>query len=176
MDRQSDSGYPGWVAGQEISSEEEYRRATNWLADKLLAECAPEHLAVIAAQHMIYVDSLKSSNEALLGANEELKRLVEAAGHEVRLEQARRLAVRDAAVSAAITATNALKKHARSKGGKARHEDTENCKGPALLDWTTNKSKYSSRAAFCRQNCKKYSVEAETLSRWIAAYERGQNV
>lgn len=51
---------PGkWSPGVRALSAEEYERFTNQLAQELLATCSLEHLAVIAAQHMIYADELK---------------------------------------------------------------------------------------------------------------------
>lgn len=48
-----------WSPGVRVISEEEYDRFTNKLALELLATCSPEHLAVIAAQQMMYADELK---------------------------------------------------------------------------------------------------------------------
>lgn len=48
-----------WSPGVRVNSAEEYERFTDQLARELLATCTPEHLAVIAAQHMMYADELK---------------------------------------------------------------------------------------------------------------------
>ncbi|MBD9672994.1 hypothetical protein IB275_20610 [Pseudomonas sp. PDM21] len=48
-----------WSPGVRVTSAEEYDRFTDQLAGELLATCTPEHLAVIAAQHMMYADELK---------------------------------------------------------------------------------------------------------------------
>lgn len=48
-----------WSPGVRALSTEEYDRFTDQLARELLATCPPEHIAVIAAQHMLYADELK---------------------------------------------------------------------------------------------------------------------
>ncbi len=48
-----------WAPGAEVLSAEEYDRFTEQLARELLATYTPEHIAVIAAQHMMYADELK---------------------------------------------------------------------------------------------------------------------
>lgn len=48
-----------WSPGVRTLSADEYDRFTDQIARKLMATCTPEHLAVIAAQHMIYSDELK---------------------------------------------------------------------------------------------------------------------
>lgn len=64
-----------WSSGLKVISAEEYDRFTDQLARELMATCTPEHIAVIAAQHMIYVDELKC---ALEGKKSELSETVEA--------------------------------------------------------------------------------------------------
>ncbi len=78
MDGQNDNCYAGWEAGQDIASEEEYQQATSWLANKLLNEHTPGHLAVIAAQHMIYVDALLATKDELTRAHDAARQLIEA--------------------------------------------------------------------------------------------------
>lgn len=59
-----------WSPGVRVQSAGEYDRYTDQLARELLATCTPEHMAVIAAQHMIYADELKcvlEENKADLG-------------------------------------------------------------------------------------------------------------
>lgn len=48
-----------WSPGVRVQSAEEYDRFTDQLAGELLTTCSPEHLAVIAAQHMMYANELK---------------------------------------------------------------------------------------------------------------------
>ncbi|XOC01560.1 hypothetical protein ACMC9K_20655 [Pseudomonadota bacterium DY0742] len=48
-----------WSPGVRALSAEEYDRFTDQLARELLATCTSEHIAVIAAQHMIYADELQ---------------------------------------------------------------------------------------------------------------------
>ncbi len=51
---------PGkWSPGVRVISENEYKRFTEQLARELLTTYSPEHLAVIAAQHMMYSNELK---------------------------------------------------------------------------------------------------------------------
>lgn len=179
MGGQNNIGYPGWEAGQEISTEEEYEQATEWLANKLLAECTPEHLAVIAAQHMIFVDTLKATQESLTITNDSLKRSCDTAYQltqaQLGISEELRKERTSFAISMAQLAVTAYKKHSRmprSEGGKARHRETSALKVEALSNWEETGAKYSSRAAFARQNCRRYSVTKETLQRWIAGYEK----
>lgn len=181
MDGQDDASYSGWEAGQEITSEEEYQRATHWLANQLLKECTPEHLAVIAAQHMIYVDSLKASNDSLIAANESLSR---SQGVALQLAQVKSEVMEELRKDLVPFGTYVAKlvvagyqKHLkipRSEGGKARHRETNASKAEALKDWEANQANYSSRSAFARTNCRKYNVTDETLKRWIADYEKAK--
>lgn len=181
MDGHGDASYSGWEAGQEITSEEEYQRATHWLANQLLKECTPEHLAVIAAQHMIYVDSLKASNGSLNAENESLNRSQHVA---LQLAQVKREIMEELRKDIVPFGTYVAKlvvagyqKHSkipRSEGGKARHRETNASKVEALKDWETNQANYSSRSAFARANRLKYSVTEETLKRWIADYEKAK--
>lgn len=53
-----------WEPGVEINSEAEYMAMTQHLAKDLLSDNTPEQLAIIAAQHIIYTDMLKRSQEA----------------------------------------------------------------------------------------------------------------
>ena len=51
---------PGnWSPGVRVISENEYKRFTEQLARELLTTYSPEHLAVIAAQHVMYSNELK---------------------------------------------------------------------------------------------------------------------
>lgn len=52
-----------WGPGMEISSEAQYHEVTERLARELLQEHTPEQLALITAQHLIYVDALKISSD-----------------------------------------------------------------------------------------------------------------
>ena len=178
MDGQGDTGYSGWEAGQEFVSEEEYQRATQWLANKLLRECSREELAVIAAQHMIYADTLKDSNDLMKDHTESLNRSYEVACRLAQMERGIAEGLQDsvASISASvakqvIAAYQKREKNLRSKGGKARHKDSTASKAPALNDWEMNGANYSSRAAFARQNFRKYSVVESTLKKWISEYE-----
>lgn len=54
-----------WEPGMELSTEDEYHTATAWLAKQLLRDNTPEQLAIIAAQHVIYVDAIKAGPKKL---------------------------------------------------------------------------------------------------------------
>lgn len=55
---------PSWQPGMGIESEAHYHEVTENLARELIGECSTEELAVIAAQHMIYVDALTMTSES----------------------------------------------------------------------------------------------------------------
>lgn len=57
-----------WEPGVDVDSEENYDRFTEQLAQELLTDYAPEHIAVIAAQHIMYVDLLSRYIEELARA------------------------------------------------------------------------------------------------------------
>lgn len=48
-----------WSPGVRVQSADEYEQFTDRLARELQATCTPEHIAVIAAQHMMYANELK---------------------------------------------------------------------------------------------------------------------
>lgn len=52
-----------WTPGTRALSFDEFDQFTDQLALELLATCTPAHLAVVAAQHMIYADELKCELE-----------------------------------------------------------------------------------------------------------------
>ncbi|MGP3792521.1 hypothetical protein [Pseudomonas sp. B392_1p] len=72
MDKQAKQS--AWEPGMEVSSEAQYHEVTERLARELLQAYTPEQLAVITAQHLIYVDGLKSGSgkakESIQRANE----------------------------------------------------------------------------------------------------------
>lgn len=59
------TGPSEWSPGIRVTSAEEYDQFTDQLAKELLATYTPEHLAVIAAQHMMYADELKCVLEGM---------------------------------------------------------------------------------------------------------------
>jgi hypothetical protein len=181
MDGQGDTGYSGWEAGQEFVSEEEYQRATQWLANKLLRECSREELAVIAAQHVIYADTLKASSDSMKVHIDSLRRDYDVAVQLAQLKGEIAEGLQDSVVSISVSVAKQViaayqkrEKNLRSKGGKARHKDSTASKAPALNDWEMNGANYSSRAAFARQNFRKYSVVESTLYRWVREYEEAK--
>lgn len=170
-----------WSPGVRVITEEEYDRFTNKLALELLATCSPEHLAVIAAQHMIYVDELKAAQGEIIEISNSLKRSGDAAFQLAQLqgqiaEQLRKERVPFGVLVAqhVAAAFQHRSKIPRSEGGKARHKESTAIKPTALKDWDDNRTKYSSRTAFARMNCRKYSITQETLLRWIADYEKAK--
>ncbi len=52
-----------WEPGMEINSEAQYHEVTQRLARELLQTHTPEQLALIVAQHLIYVDVLESGSD-----------------------------------------------------------------------------------------------------------------
>lgn len=161
-----------WVPGVEIESEEDYEQYTALLAKELLEECTPEHIAVVAAQHIMYADLLERSlaeNRRLLSAK--------AAMGDARLElaEAKFEQLTKNFVPIMKAAIDAHSKHEKSKAGKARHKATDSGKEMALNDWELHGAEYSSRASFARQNHRKYNASsATTVERWIRAHEAGK--
>ena len=67
-----------------MASEEEAQAACAKLAGELLSAYTPEQLALIAAQHMIYVNALQQTSEAISKLNETRKELTEAQGESLQ--------------------------------------------------------------------------------------------
>ena len=67
-----------------MASEEEAQAACAKLAGELLSAYTPEQLALIAAQHMIYVNALQQTSEAISKFNETQKELTNAQGESLQ--------------------------------------------------------------------------------------------
>ncbi|MDX2355000.1 MAG: hypothetical protein ACKVLM_04750 [Pseudomonadales bacterium] len=102
-----------WSPGVRVKSAEEYDRYADHLARELLATCTPEHMAVIAAQHMIYSDELK----CLLEEDKADLDKVFKSFFEITVQTS---------TMTAMTAVEAYRKHSaekRAAGVRARKED-----------------------------------------------------
>lgn len=89
-----------WWQDVEITSEKEYHQATDRLAAELLRDNTPEQLAVIAAQHLIYVGALETrclAAEELVRAKDEIAHLQDKQLLETTEESQRKLSVKETA-------------------------------------------------------------------------------
>lgn len=162
MDGQNDIGYLGWEAGHDITTEEEYQQATEWLANKLLGECTPEHLAVIAAQHMICLDAVKDNLAAVESCNTSLLSLLELA----ELESASKLSAKEA-TAVTLFVFKKYKKHRAQQAALASHKIDRSNKERALADWAEAEQSYGARRRFARMHHSKYRVTEEVCYRWL---------
>ena len=60
----SDLAKQAWQPGLRIISEPQYLEVTTELARTLLRQYTPEQVALIAAQHLVYVDALNQVEQA----------------------------------------------------------------------------------------------------------------
>lgn len=159
-----------WEPGADIASEEEYQTATTWLATKLLRDCTPEQLAVVAAQHMIYADTLKQSNEAATQCNQVLNELDRAKSDKViRLELERGYLI-NSSVKIVQTAMTEYGSHLGKKASDASKEEGKKQKVKALAEWDAVGDTFSGKTKFARIRCKHYQVTERTLCGWIAEH------
>lgn len=156
-----------WEPGVDVDSEQKYNKFTEQLAQELLSDCTPEHIAVIAAQHMIYADLLSRSLD-------ESRKLIHAKGalDTVKIQQAEArfdvLTQKWAQLTTSVLI--AYRKKAWGAGAKARHAPTNQRKVEALAEWESNGANVSSMAAFARCRHKDFGVTERTLYGWIRAH------
>lgn len=160
-----------WEPGVDVDSEEKYNKFTEQLAQELLSDCAPEHIAVIAAQHMMYADCLSQSLD-------ELRKLRHVSGElgTLKLEQAEArydALTRKWAQYTAI-ALAAYRKKIGGAGAKARHAETNQQKTIALAEWDANGANFSSMTAFARIRHKAFGVTERTLYNWVKDHRKAR--
>lgn len=105
-------------------TEAEYHESTERLANELLAEYTPQQIAIIAAQHIIYVDFLKASADATEAASVAKDQLFQVQEQRLLLsieECAKRLTV-EVAAKYAYSATRAFFSH-KAKGSVSARRD-----------------------------------------------------
>lgn len=171
-----------WEPGMEISSEAQYHDVTERLAKELLQTHTPEQLAVIAAQHLIYVDALKQSEAQTprLGLRRAKDRIISMTEEDLQraLEKVAAGITADLTEQTTKIVSSALKsyrKHAWGKGGKAKHAETEAQKHKLLAEWDAKGKNYSSQAAFMRLVGKREGVKERTLGDWIRKHKKTKN-
>lgn len=151
-----------WSPGVRAVSAEEYDRFTDQLARELLATCSPEHIAVIAAQNMIYADELKCVIEE---NKTDSAKVVEFAT--------------DLATKAAMTALGARRKHLAEKRANAVRDGKKDvmalARSIAMENWredTHQKTKIGKMAEIVygilkkSEHCKSVS-SPDAVKRWI---------
>lgn len=144
-------------------SEAECHALTDQIAKELLRDCTLEQLAVVAAQHMIYVDTLKATNSALIEAKNAADDRAKATNEALQLKDEQlRLEVLKSEILANNTARfakmvlGAKNKKTALSGADARHKESREAMNKAIIDWNANGHTYSSKKSFARLNYKKY--------------------
>lgn len=158
-----------WEPGVDVDSEEEYNKFAEQLAQELLSDCVPEHIAMIAAQHMMYADILSQSLAELRKLRHESSALDTL---KIELSEAR---YDDLARKQAQHVEMALSTYRKKTWGpvaKARHAETNRQKTIALTEWDANGANISSMAAFARSRHKDFGVTERTLYGWIRDHRK----
>ena len=154
----------------EITSTEHYNALVDGLAQRLLRDSSPDQLAVIAAQHLIYADTLSESlvsiKENMRAANELIARQREIIDL-LTIESRSKLTVGQTARMARIILDAKDKQRAR-KAALASHKENHASKAKALADWDANGTMFSSRRAFAERCHTQYGVtSSDTVYRWL---------
>jgi hypothetical protein len=170
-----------WEPGMEISSEAQYHEVTERLAKELLQTHTPEQLAVIAAQHLIYVDVLKQSEAETprLGLMRAKDRVIPMTEEDLQRAMESVAAGLTADFTEQTTkivnfALKSYRKYAWGKGGKAKHAETEAQKRDLLAEWDKTSKNYSSQAAFIRHVGRREGVKESTLGTWIREHKKAK--
>ena len=174
MDDQDANTHPAQLEPDlEITPDAQYISMTtmvNQLAATLLKENTPEQLASIAAQHLIYVDSLNNRIQSMSSAYslaEETNRTLREHLQLAQIELRTKLSVRETAKYARLVLDMKHKQRARA-AALASHKEDHAGMAVALADWDSIGAKYSSRRAFARERHKLYSAtDSETVYRWL---------
>lgn len=152
-----------WKPGVEINSEAEYIAMSNLLAKDLLNDNTPEQLALITAQHLIYVDQLSRTNMAVKKLDSSI--------------------TNDEAAMIYWPMIQAYKKNNALKGANARHKKSTELKIKLMAEWEALHDKdgqldkkygYSSRADFSRIISSREGMKERTLYNWITEHERSK--
>jgi len=174
-------------------SEAQYHDATERRARKLLQEHTPVELAVIAAQHMIFIDEVKHSSAKKRTVSEEPRlgmirpkhsmiQMTEAEFRRTLETLALRLKVDFVQETTKIVtlATKQRMKHSSKTANDARHEANRKRLAKAVEEWVAweerspNGNKVIDR--FAKQYCTKYAVTKDVLRKWISDYEKKKPV
>jgi len=153
-------------------TEAEYHESTERLANELLAEYTPQQIAIIAAQHIIYVDSLKASAEASEASSTAKDQLIQYKTRTVRIMgEALALSIADGrkkltqrqAIQLAKIAIRASKSAERRKIADLRHDKPGGAreKRDAIrAAWASGK--YDSRTRCAEQECAALGMSFDT--------------
>lgn len=163
---------PEW----ECNSDEEYNALTDQLAKELRRDCTPEHIAVIAAQHMIYVRELNAQLDAqngLLDATNKLidcqSETIQAKDNQLQIEIGKiDFLARNTARIAKI-AIDAYPKFASKKATDSLHDTNRKRKEAAIKHWETSGLKNATE--FARRHHEAYGVTQRAICKWISDYK-----
>jgi hypothetical protein len=163
-----------WRPGIVINSETEYHELSKNLAEELIQQHSMEELAIIAAQHLIYVDAIQQGSQETQKVTSCRHEIIEIQKRHIQTiseELDKRLTPAEAAKICHLVLAHFRKKK-WGKGGKSRHRDTEQHKSSILAEWDRDKSGYKSRADFCRIISKRDGLKERTVYTWIANHEK----
>lgn len=137
-------------------TEAEYHESTERLANELLAEYTPQQIAIIAAQHMIYVDLLKASADAAKAASVAKDQLFQVQEQRLLLsieESKKKLTPRQAAQFAkiAIRASESAEGRRRSDLRHDKPGGSREKRDAMRAAWASGK--YSSRDICAEEEC-----------------------
>lgn len=174
-----------WKPGVEINSEAEYIAMSNLLAKDLLNDNTPEQLALITAQHLIYVDQLSRTNMAVKKAANAHEKIIQQQEKksDALIKKLDSSITNDEAAMIYWSMIQAYKKNNALKGANARHKKSTELKIKLMAEWEALHDKdgqldkkygYSSRADFSRIISSREGMKERTLYNWITEHERSK--
>ncbi|MGU2141327.1 hypothetical protein ACSETH_28785 [Pseudomonas aeruginosa] len=157
-----------WQPGMEITSESQYYEVTKQLAEALLSEHTPEQLAVIAAQHLIYVDVLNhSKHESARGFVSAENRIVKITQGELRklfssLAESLKAELTEDMIGIAKHIGDARMKGSSKAANDVRHHANRSRQEEAMAEWDVwevrNPQGKKLAYKFAEEYCSKYGV------------------
>ncbi len=174
-----------WQPGMEIASENQYYEVTEQLAKALLSEHTPEQLAVIAAQHLIYVDVLNQGKyESARGFVSTENRVVKITQRELRkllssLADSLKAELTEDMIKLAKHIGDARMKGSSKAANDVRHHANRSRQDEAMAEWDAweeldHKGKKLAYK-FAEKHCSKYGVTSTVMCRWITNHKKKKN-
>ena len=164
-------------------TEAEYHESTERLANELLAEYTPLQIAIIAAQHMIYVDVLQEGVDSRQSLIETLSMLNDSRNQHIealQCENEQKISTKNFQEIAKI-----LWKKAKglnpSKGGIARHRNDPKAQEKSFIfecwqAWKRDPRTYKTKAAFARAMLEKceHLESNKVIEGWCREWEQSE--
>lgn len=142
---------------------------TDELTQELLRDHTPEQLAVIAAQHMIYVSELKAKLGALETLTQSQSELIQKLDLQLLTEVSKNGVLTRDAVQFAKNAIDAYPKHVSKIATDNRHKANRERRADALKKWDA--SALTNASEFARRHHQEYGVTERVMCAWISKHK-----